>query len=68
MVCDQTATSTKGFVVSNSLPYCDYKIEEIHNNTIDDVHQHTDNNRILLLLILSHILMSKSSVTEGMWV
>lgn len=67
MVCDQTATAAKGYIVSNSLPYCDYKIEEVHNNTtIEEECQHTDNQKILLLLILSHILMTNSSVTEGM--
>ncbi|EFA08692.1 melanoma-associated antigen D2 [Tribolium castaneum] len=58
LVCDQTATSGKGFIVTNALPYKNYNLDQEEPDI-------KDCQKILLLLILSHIFMSNVATPEA---
>lgn len=60
MAVDATTSQTKGYILSNALPQINAPKDSEDNEEIPD-----DANKILLLLILSHIFMSTESVTEG---
>lgn len=58
MVCDATKGREKHYFVSNALPYVNDPVENT-DETPRDI------SKVLILLILSHILMSKNEVTDG---
>lgn len=59
---DGAQSSMKSYIVSNSLPYIRDPIQQ----EVDLEGCPEDVNRILLLLILSHIFMSNKVVSEGL--
>ena len=58
LACDQTPSSGKAYIVSNALPYRNYKPDA------DDI-QAKEIQKIVLLLILTHIYMSDGPVPDG---
>lgn len=59
IVVDAKQNSTKGYIVTNALPYKSDPTEQLPQGTYpDDIH------KILTLLILSHIFMSNSLVSD----
>lgn len=60
---DGAQPSMKSYSISNSLPYINDPIQQKE----DSENYPEDVNRILLLLILSHIFMSNNAVGEGLF-
>ncbi|XP_044253003.1 non-structural maintenance of chromosomes element 3 homolog [Tribolium madens] len=58
LVCDQTANNSKAFIVTNALPYKNYIVDQ-------EEPDFKDSQKILLLLILSHIFMSNVATPEA---
>ncbi|KAJ3657258.1 hypothetical protein Zmor_016270 [Zophobas morio] len=58
LACDQTQSSGKAYIVSNALPYRNYKPDA------DDI-QAKEIQKIVLLLILTHIYMSDGPVPDA---
>lgn len=61
ILLDGTQSSTKSYIITNALPYIVDPTEPPQDEYPDDV------NKILLLLLLSHIFMSNNPVTEGVF-
>lgn len=58
IVSDASSNSSREYVISNALPY-------INNPIIRDGDCPDDTHKVLLLLILSHIFMCNSVVSDG---
>lgn len=56
----------KSYIVSNRLAHIEDPIQQKHGQNLQENYYPEDVHRILLLLILAHILMSNSAVTEGL--